>query len=56
MSLEIVFEDHPIRKQAFTVYTIIDFIQWTHWDFLNGLTHDFGGRLEISYLLVFGQK
>ena len=30
MRLEIMFEDHPIRKQAFTVYTIIDFIQWTH--------------------------
>ena len=30
ISLEIMFEDHPIRKQAFTVYTIIDFIQWTH--------------------------
>ena len=56
MSLEIMFEDHPIRKQAFLVYTNIDFIQWTHWDFLKGLTHDFGGRLEISYLLVFGQK
>ena len=30
MSLEIVFEDHPIRKQAFLVYINIDFIQWTH--------------------------
>ena len=56
MSLEIMFDVHPIRKQAFLVYTNIDFIQWTHWDFLKGLTHDFGGRLEISYFLVFGQK
>ena len=25
MSLEIMFEDHPIRKQAFLDYTNIDF-------------------------------
>ena len=55
MSLEIMFEDHPIRKQAFLDYTNIDFNSG-NWDFLKGLTHDFGGRLEISYLLVFGQK
>ena len=30
MSLEIMFDVHPIRKQAFLVYTNIDFIQWTH--------------------------
>ena len=37
MSLEIMFEDHPIRKQAFLVSTNIDFTQWTYWDFFKGV-------------------
>ena len=56
MSLEIMFDDHPGRKQAFLDYTNIDSKQRTYWDFSKGLTHDFGRRLEISYLLVFRQK
>ena len=56
MSLEIMFDDHTSRKQAFLDYTNIDSKQWPYGDFSKGLTHDFGRRVEISYLLVLRQK
>ena len=31
-SLEIMFDDHPSRKQAFLDYTNIDFKQWPYSD------------------------
>ena len=33
MSLKIMFDDHPSRKQAFLDDTNIDFTQWPYWDF-----------------------
>ena len=52
-----MFDDHPSRKQAFLDYTNIEFLNNGHIEiFSKGLTHDFGRRLEISYLLVFRQK
>ena len=30
MSLEIMFDDHPSRKQAFLDHTNIDFTQWPY--------------------------
>ena len=36
MSLEIMFDDHPSRKQAFLDHTNIDFTQWPYWDFFKG--------------------
>ena len=53
MSLKIMFDDHPSRKQALLDHTNIDFTQLI---FSKELTRDFGRRLENSYLLVFGQK
>ena len=37
MSLEIMFDDHPSRKQAFLDYTNIDFTQWPYCDFFKGV-------------------
>ena len=34
----------------------MDFTELPYWDFLNGLTHDFGQKLKIPYLFVFGQN
>ena len=52
-----MFDDHPSRKQAFLDYTNIEFLNNGHIEiFSKGLTHDFGRRLETSYLLVFRQK
>ena len=36
-SLEIMFNDHPSRKQAFLDYTNIDFKQWPYSDFSKGV-------------------
>ena len=36
-SLEIMFDDHPSRKQAFLDYTNIDLKQWPYSDFFKGV-------------------
>ena len=55
MSLKIMFDDHPSRKQALTIQILI--LHSDHIEiFSKRLACDFGRRLEISYLLVFGQK
>ena len=56
MGLEVVFDNHPVRKQTFLGYKNIDFKQWRYWVFSKGLTHDFGQKLEISSLFVFAQN
>ena len=58
-SLKIMFDDHPRRKQAFSYTIQISILHSGHGHieiFSKGLTRDFGRRLEISYLLVLGQK
>ena len=56
MSLEIMFEDHPIRKQAFLVSTNIEFTQWTYWDFFKGVNPWFWSQIgQISSQFDFGQ-
>ena len=57
MSLEIImFEDHPIRKQAFLVSTNIDFTQWTYWDFFKEVNPWFWSKIgKISSQFDFGQ-
>ena len=56
MSLEIMFEDHPIKKQAFLVSTNIDFTQWTYWDFFKGVNPWFWSQIgQISSQFDFGQ-
>ena len=56
MGVEVVFDNHPVRKQTFLDYKNIDFKQWPYWVFSKGLTHDFGQNLEISSLFVFAQN
>ena len=50
MSLEIMFEDHPIKKQAFLVSTNIDFTQWTYWDFFKGVNPWFWSKIGQIHL------
>ena len=45
MSLEIMFDDHPSRKQAFLDYTKIDSKQWPHWDFFEGVNPWFWSKI-----------
>ena len=56
MGLEVVFDNHPVRKQTFLDYKNTDFKQWPSWVFSKGLTHDFGQKLKISSLFVFAQN
>ena len=57
MSLKIMFDDHPNRKQAFLDHTNIDYLHCGHIEiFSKGLACDFDRRLENSYLLVFGKN
>ena len=52
ISYEIIFDNHLVRKQAFQDYKNIDFTHLAYWIFSNGLTHDFGQKLEIFSLFV----
>ena len=45
MSLEIMFDDHPSRKQAFLDYTNIDFTQWPYCDFFKGVNPWFWSKI-----------
>ena len=45
MSLEIMFDDHPSRKQAFPDYTNIDSKQWPYWDFFEGVNPWFWSKI-----------
>ena len=45
MSLEIMFDDHPSRKQAFLDYTNIDSKQWPYWDFFEGVNPWFWSKI-----------
>ena len=57
MGLEIMFVDHPIRKQAFLDKKKISILHRGHTGIVSkGLTHDFVQKLEFSSLLVFTQN
>ena len=56
ISLEIIFDDRLLRKQALLHYKKADFTEWPYWLFSNGITHDRGQKLEISPWFVLGQK
>ena len=51
--LEIIFDDH-LEKEAFLDYKNTHFTSSPYWIFLKGLTHEFGSKLEILHLFVFG--
>ena len=50
-----MFDDYLVRKQVILDYKNIDFKQWPYRLFPNGSTHDFGRKMEISSLYVFGR-
>ena len=50
-----MFDDYLVRKQVVLEYTNIDFKQWLYWIFSKGSTHDFGQKMEILSLYVFGE-
>ena len=56
ISLEIMFDDGLVRKQALLHYKKADFTKWPYWLFLKGVPHDCGHKLEITPCFVFAQK
>ena len=50
-----MFDDYLVRKQVILDYKNIDFKQSPYCFFSKGFTHDFGRKMEISSLYVFGQ-
>ena len=55
IGLDVVFDDYLVRKEVVLDYKNIDFKQWPYCFFSKGSTHDFGRKMEISSLYVFGQ-
>ena len=55
IGLEVVFDDYLVRKEVVLDYKNIDFKQWPYCFFSKGSTHDFGRKMEIPSLYVFGQ-
>ena len=51
-----MFPDHPVRKQACLDLKIRILPSRPMKVFFNGLTHDFGQKLEFSSLLAFKQN
>ena len=57
IGLEIIFDDQWGREQALLDYENSGILQSRDTEiFSEGLTHDFGQKLKISYLFVFGQN
>ena len=50
-----MFDYYLVTKQVVLDYKNIDFKQWPYGFFSNGSTHDFGRKMEISSLYVFGR-
>ena len=50
-----MFDDYLVKKEVVLDYKNIDFKQWPYCFFSKGSTHDFGRKMEISSLYVFGQ-
>ena len=51
-----MFPDHPVKKQAYLDWKIRILPSRAMENFLKGLTHDFGQKLEFSSLLAFKKK
>ena len=56
VSLEIMFDDYPIRKQAFVDYTNIDSKQWPYWDFFKGVNPWFWSKIRNFIVACFWTK
>ena len=56
IGLEIMFPDHPVRKQAYLDYKIRILPSRPMEIFSKGLTHDSGQKLEVFPLLPFKQN
>jgi len=55
-SLEIMFDDRLVRKQALLDYKKADFTIGYVGFFSKGLTHDFCLKLDITLWLIFGEN
>ena len=56
ISLEIMFADHPVRKQTFLDEKTHRFYTVDILGFLKGLTHDFGQKLEKFHFSLILDK
>ena len=56
IGLEIIFDDHLVRKQALLDYKKADFTEWPYWIFSKVLSHYFSQKLENSAWFIFGQN
>ena len=56
MSLKIMFDDHPSRKQALLDHTNIDFTQWPYWDFFEGVNPWFWSKIGKFIFACFWTK
>ena len=56
IGLEIMFADHPVRKEAYLASKIRFLPSHTMEIFSKGLTHDSGQKLEFFPLLAFKQN
>ena len=56
MSLEIIFDVHPVRKQTFVDEKAHRFYTVDILGFLKGLTHDSGQKLEKFHLSLILDK
>ena len=56
ISLEIMFDDGLVRKQALVHYKKADFTKWPYWLFFKGGTPSLWSKIENYSLLCFGTK
>ena len=56
ISLEIIFDDRLVRKQAFVHYKKADFTKWPYWLFFKGGTLWWWSELGNYSLVCFGTK
>ena len=56
MNFEILFDDHPVRKQPLLKYKNIEFTELPNYIFPKGLTHNLGQKMEFSSLFVLKQN
>ena len=50
--LEIMFFDHPVRKQAFLDERDIDFTHWTYWNCFKGVNPSFCSKIGKIFISV----
>ena len=56
ISLEIIFDDRLVRKQALLHYKKADFTNWLYWFFFKGGTPWWWSKLRNYSLVCFGRK